>query len=361
YGPPVFQILKGLEGAYNVALMKAIPNEEIILKDFLFIFLQTPKIQNYIIQLSSRAAGQSGVNKKTLNAYPIPVPPLEEQKQIVKILDEVFEAIALVEANTKKNLANARELFDSYLNDVFSQDFEGEFQELGIIAKLIDSLHQTPKYIEEGGYPMLRVKDISSGFINLNSAFRVSKETFKEFSKRHLPQKGDIVLSRVGSYGVPAFVTTEELFCLGQNTVFIIPTLWSRPDTRKSLLIGLAEKGYGDGELKAIARITNTEKSDIYDVLTYIAYAAIPLTRKERVSQHQDLIFSKYTGKQQEFLDFVLDQYVREGVEELDRSKLPKLIEIKYHTVNEGLNELGRDIGNVFADFQAYLYSEDAA
>ncbi|WP_217650519.1 DEAD/DEAH box helicase family protein [Spirulina major] len=138
-------------------------------------------------------------------------------------------------------------------------------------------------------------------------------------------------------------------------------TLWGKPDTRKSLLTGLAEKGYGDEQLQAIARIAAAEKSDIYDVLTWIAYAATPITRKERVIKHRDLIFSKYTGKQQEFLDFVLNQYIREGVSELDRGKLPQLIEIKYLTVNEGLAVLGHDIAQVFADFQADLYTGEAA
>ncbi|MBE8993125.1 EcoAI/FtnUII family type I restriction enzme subunit R [Microcystis aeruginosa] len=139
--------------------------------------------------------------------------------------------------------------------------------------------------------------------------------------------------------------------------------LWSRPDTRKSLLTGLAEKGYGDEQLQAIARITNTENSDIYDVLTYIAYAARPLTREERVIKHKDLIFSKYTRKQGEFLDFILDQYIRSGVGELDREKLPKLIEIKYHTINEAISQLGdiQEISGVFMGFQAYLYRSDVA
>ena len=139
--------------------------------------------------------------------------------------------------------------------------------------------------------------------------------------------------------------------------------LWSRPDTRKSLLTGLAEKGYGEEQLQAIARITNTENSDIYDVLTYIAYAARPLTREERVIKHKDLIFSKYTGKQGEFLDFILDQYIRSGVGELDREKLPKLIEIKYHTINEAISQLGdiQEISGVFTSFQAYLYRSDVA
>jgi type I restriction enzyme R subunit len=139
--------------------------------------------------------------------------------------------------------------------------------------------------------------------------------------------------------------------------------LWGRPDTRKSLLTGLAEKGYGEEQLQAIARITNTENSDIYDVLTYIAYAARPLTREERVIKHKDLIFSKYTRKQREFLDFILDQYIRSGVGELDREKLPKLIEIKYHTINEAISQLGdiQEISGVFMSFQAYLYWSDAA
>ncbi|GBL10374.1 hypothetical protein MSj_01862 [Microcystis aeruginosa Sj] len=139
--------------------------------------------------------------------------------------------------------------------------------------------------------------------------------------------------------------------------------LWGRPDTRKSLLTGLAEKGYGEEQLQAIARITNTENSDIYDVLTYIAYAARPLTREERVIKHKDLIFSKYTRKQGEFLDFILDQYIRSGVGELDREKLPKLIEIKYHTINEAISQLGeiQEISGVFMGFQAYLYRSDVA
>ncbi|MBJ6934356.1 restriction endonuclease subunit S, partial [Vibrio cholerae] len=86
YGPPVFQILRGLEGAYNVALMKAVPDENVLSKDYLFAFLQSSPIQSYIVGLSQRAAGQSGVNKKALENYSIPIPPLTEQKRIVKKL-----------------------------------------------------------------------------------------------------------------------------------------------------------------------------------------------------------------------------------------------------------------------------------
>ena len=114
--------------------------------------------------------------------------------------------------------------------------------------------------------------------------------------------------------------------------------------------------------LEGIAKITNTEKSDIFDVLTYIAYATKPLTRQERVIKHKDSFFSKYTGKQQEFLDFVLDQYIQEGVGELDRKKLPQLLSLKYHNTNDAIAILGKiqTISEIFTNFQADLYSESS-
>lgn len=125
YGPPLFQILQGLSGAYNVALMKAIPNEELVSKDFIFLFLQTKKVQDYIISLSERAAGQTGVNKKALDDYTISFPEKKEQKQIVAILDQAFEKIEQARATAEKNLQNARELFESYLHSVFTQKGDG--------------------------------------------------------------------------------------------------------------------------------------------------------------------------------------------------------------------------------------------
>jgi len=139
--------------------------------------------------------------------------------------------------------------------------------------------------------------------------------------------------------------------------------LWSRPDTRKALLEGLAERGYGEEQLTEISRLIDAEKSDLYDVLAYIAYASPPISRRERVLAHKSLIFSRYMGKQQEFLDFVLEQYIQAGVGELDRTKLPQLLELKYHTVRDAVAELGSvaNISEVFIGFQQYLYSQNIA
>ncbi len=138
-------------------------------------------------------------------------------------------------------------------------------------------------------------------------------------------------------------------------------SIWSRPDTRKALLAGLSEKGYGEEQLTEISRLIDAESSDLYDVLAYIAYAAAPISRIDRVIAHKSLIFSRYVGKQQEFLDFVLEQYIKAGVGELDRSKLPQLLELKYHDLRDAVAELGSvgTIGDVFVGFQQYLYARD--
>jgi type I restriction enzyme R subunit len=139
--------------------------------------------------------------------------------------------------------------------------------------------------------------------------------------------------------------------------------IWSRPDSRKALLEGLAERGYGEEQLTEISRLIDAEKSDLYDVLAYIAYASPPISRRERVLAHKSLIFSRYIGKQQEFIDFVLEQYIKAGVGELDRTKLPQLLELKYHTVRDAVEELGSvaNISAVFIGFQEYLYSQEGA
>ena len=133
--------------------------------------------------------------------------------------------------------------------------------------------------------------------------------------------------------------------------------LWSRPDTRRKLLEGLEEKGYGGAQLANLQRIVNAEKSDLYDVLAYIAFALTPISREERVST-RPLIFAEYGFEERVFLKFVLDQYIRQGVGELDDDRLPYLIDLKYRTVDDAIADLGPEasIRNMFIGFQKHLY-----
>lgn len=92
------------------------------------------------------------------------------------------------------------------------------------VSKVIDSLHQTPEF-STTGFPMVRVTDIKEGYLDLNNAYLVSEEVYQKFTKNHSPQKGDIVISRVGSYGMISYVDTDKKFCIGQNTAIINPII----------------------------------------------------------------------------------------------------------------------------------------
>ena len=153
-----------------------------------------------------------------------------------------------------------------------------------------------------------------------------------------------------GLYGqLPEFFQNEEE----------LQTIWSNPDTRKRLLHGLEDKGFGGEQLIEASRVINAEDSDIFDVLAYIAFALAPQSRQERVSSRKGTIFAHYGSKEQQFLDFVLAHYVTEGVSELDTEKLPALLELKYHSRQDATAELGSvgAIREVFVGFQRGLYA----
>ena len=139
--------------------------------------------------------------------------------------------------------------------------------------------------------------------------------------------------------------------------------IWSAPDTRKKLLQGLAEKGFGRDQLAEMQKIIDAEKSDLFDVLANVAYAMSPLTRAERAIKAKSIINTEFNTKQQDFLDFVLSHYVSVGVDELDTEKLTPLLRLKYHnSISDAVADLGKpeEISRVFAGFQKFLYEQAA-
>lgn len=139
--------------------------------------------------------------------------------------------------------------------------------------------------------------------------------------------------------------------------------LWSRPDTRRKLLHGLEEKGYGGAQLRQLQKMLDAENSDLYDVLAFVAFALPPMTREARVNAGRARIFAACADSQREFLDFVLGQYIDQGIGELDDQKLPDLIRLKYHTPQDAVDRLGDApaIRAMFIDFQKHLYETPRA
>jgi type I restriction enzyme, R subunit len=135
--------------------------------------------------------------------------------------------------------------------------------------------------------------------------------------------------------------------------------LWGEPVTRRVLLQGLEERGFGREQLAEMQKVIDAEHSDIFDVLAYVAFELPPESREQRADRARAIIEQKFESKQVEFLTFVLGQYVRVGVDELSPEKLSPLLRLRYNNaIADAVKDLGapEQIGKMFADFQRYLY-----
>jgi len=194
---------------------------------------------------------------------------------------------------------------------------------------------------------------------------RVKLADGKERSIRHIS-----VTTFWGPDGRPISAAEFLTLLFGQLPEFFrdedeLRALWCLPDTRKKLLEGLAEKGFGKEQLGEMQKIIDAENSDLFDVLAHVAFALQPISREERAVTARGEIHEHFSDKQQAFLDFVLAHYVQEGVEELEQEKLTKLLRLRYHdSIPDGVADLGGDIAvirNLFSGFQRYLYQEASA
>ncbi len=178
----------------NVALFKGNKDSNI---HFLRYYLETKFVQKKMLG-EARGTTQKFVGLKYLREFPFPLPPLQEQKRIVEILDESFAGIERAEANTKKNLANARELFDSYLSNIFTRKGNGWIEK-----KLSDEceilMGQSPKgtsYNSNGfGVPLI------NGPVEFGGISPFSKTVATKFTTEptKLCRKNDLILCVRGS------------------------------------------------------------------------------------------------------------------------------------------------------------------
>jgi len=151
---------------------------------------------------------------------------------------------------------------------------------------------------------------------------------------------------------LPQFFTNEDQ----------LREIWSDPTTRDKLLRDLSEAGYDTEKLDSMKELIDARDSDVYDVLAFVAYAIETRTRLERAQQAKPAIVREFGDyKQQEFIDFILDKYVADGVQELAATKMRTLIELKYNTISDATAEFGSPalIRETFVGFQKHLYAEN--
>ena len=149
---------------------------------------------------------------------------------------------------------------------------------------------------------------------------------------------------------IPKFFKSEEQ----------LVKIWSDPNTREELLQELSDAGYAESQLEELRKLVNGKDSDLFDVLSYVAFHSKLVSRAERSTYVQSHL-EKYNSDQQEFINFVLDQYVKKGVTELSVKKLKPLIDLKYNTIADAKKvlESSEAINELFVGFQKHLYQKE--
>lgn len=212
------------EGAIASSLVIVRPSESVLDK-FVLAYFQS-ELCSQMIDKFRNGAAQPNLSAGSLKNFEIPLPPIPEQHRIVAILDEAFDGIATAKANAEKNLQNARALFESHLQSVFSQRGEcwvANNKSLSELCELIvDCEHKTAPTQDEG-IPSIRTPNIGKGKLLLDGVYRVSDETYKEWTRRAEPQSGDLILAREAPAGNIAVIPENLKVCLGQRTVLIRP------------------------------------------------------------------------------------------------------------------------------------------
>ena len=211
YGASVGKILTGKAGAYNVALMKTIPNLEVLDRSWFYNYLISGEFQSRLLNVADRSA-QDGFSKDDIHGFPVPVPPRAEQQRIVGILDEAFDGIATAKASAEKNLQNARALFESHLQSVFTQRGKG-WEDRTLDQVCIVERGSSPRPIKKyfttnsDGVNWIKIGDTEEGGKYVYST--AQKITPVGSKQSRYVKEGDFILTNSMSFGRPYIMKTS--------------------------------------------------------------------------------------------------------------------------------------------------------
>lgn len=226
YGPPIFQILRGIDGAYNVALIKAIPSERID-REYLFYVLKQEKLFQLIDALSRRSSGQTGVDLPALKEFGLPLPSLPEQRAIATALSDVDALLAKLD----QLIAKKRDLKQATMQQLLTGQtrlpgFSGEWEvkRLGEVASLKNGYtFKSETYSPLGCYKVITIANVQDGYMVLDDCNSVDK-TPPDIQPHQLLKIGDILISMTGNVGRICRVS-EEFCLLNQRVGKLAPTL----------------------------------------------------------------------------------------------------------------------------------------
>lgn len=274
------------EATCNQSLVSINPrNHEELLPEYLYINLKS-RYEEIRKITGDDGNDRRGLNMVIIRDIDLPIPPISEQKRLVRILDEALEAIAIAKTNTQQNMANADQILEVSILQILDLNNSSWPQKMldEICEVFFDSPHRTPKYQAEG-IPALRPRDIVYGRLNLAGSMRVSDEEYNIQTKRYIPAPGDIVYSRELSYGWAAILPAEGKVCLSQGMCVFRPTNSINAGFLISLLNGPV--GRQQAKLKAVGAAH--PHINISDIKAY-RFPVPPIGDQEHFIQESDAL-----------------------------------------------------------------------
>lgn len=224
--------------AFNQQINAILPDVSKAIPEFMFYQVLSSSFREQLEELASGTTVPI-VNKSKFNSIQIVLPPLPEQQRIVGILDAAFDGIATAKAHAEQNLQNARALFESHLQSVFTQRGEGWVEKkLGdtSILKIIDgdrgSNYPSKEDFSDDGFCLfLNTKNVRPEGFNFDTTMFVTEEKDKALRKGKL-QRQDVILTTRGTIGNVAIYDEDVEF---ENIRINSGMLIFRPNTEKIL------------------------------------------------------------------------------------------------------------------------------
>lgn len=198
-------------------------NQSLLLPKYVHYFVRQQSFRDNAKARMRGAVGQQRVPKDFFDDTMIPLPTISEQHRIVEILDQADRLRKLRAESDDKAQRILPALFIKMFGDPATNPMEWKVGTLGdVCERITDGTHQPPPFVENG-IPFLFVQNIVKGFINLNTQKFIAEETYESLTRTIAPQKGDILYSTVGSYGVAVVVDTNRLFLFQRHIGHLRP------------------------------------------------------------------------------------------------------------------------------------------
>jgi len=193
------------------------PDYKVIDQEFLYYALLSPIVTK---QFEAKAAGSTvrNLNIGLVSETTIPLPPLEEQRQIVTVLDEVFAALDRARGNVEANLADARESFYCCLHELLELKDDWDSAELNTHVHFIDYRGKTPPKTEDG-VRLITAKNVRMGFIKTDPIEFMDSNAYDGWMTRGFPKKGDVLFTTEAPLANVAQLDTDETVVIGQRLI----------------------------------------------------------------------------------------------------------------------------------------------